>query len=442
MENMIKDFSPETASIFRQVLDADGGLLAIRHRGGNYVIESRWETAAQYDLTLLEAFGLPENCDGWSLWPGELRRTGEGYALPVSAEDPERGDDLEATLTFTGAEGRAWAVRPDAQMMHLDPWTQLGVMTSGIVWKGRSFPELLNAREREWMPLLLELCILNHWNVAGASDFPELKKRFPPELHARLDRLPTDDCDRFSRNVYQFLGILNRQKYGDLWWSLWQMVAWTQEEYPEPHTGESAPEPEITAYLRQQGYQGQWPNYHKRGTLQNNRWVRTNRRRYPVKKGSEAVFYIRFCPEEADFSIHCATELTDGADPRGFDFCRYACGGRRFVDTVHSRGPLEERLAIAVKKAELLPLTREERKTDGVISPLAVFFWTFLLAGGIGAVFFTIGMALLTLALALLFVGPGGISLVFTAGVWLQVFAGSWLLSGGVVGAILACLSL
>lgn len=430
MEEIWTDFAPETANIWKLLLDGEGGL-TIRREERDYVIESRWELAVEYDLILLGASGLPEECQGWSLWLGQLSREGEGYVLPITAENLENEEYREVTLRFSGAEGRAWAVRSDVEPLHLDPWQQLGAVAGGIVWKDRNFPGLVNDRERALMPLLGELCILNHWDLAEKGEFDELKGCIPPELHPWLERLGRDD-----KYVNRFRHIMTKGKYEDLWWSLWQTVAATQEGYPVPNQGPHDRADEITAYLHGRGYEGQWPEYRKRGMIRKNRWVPTGKGRHPVRKGAEAVFYIRFGTCGSQLTIHCATELLNGQEAIGFDFCRYTLGGRRFMNTVYSWGPLEERLEIALRKAELLPLTKQQRKTDGVISPLKIFFWIFLLVGGFAAVCFTAGMALLTMVLSLLFAGPSGLAGVFTGLPWLQLFTGTWLLTGGILGAV------
>lgn len=69
---------------------------------------------------------------------------------------------------------------------------------------------------------------------------------------------------------------------------------------------------------------------------------------------------------------------------------------------------LEQRVQIAIKRAKLQKLTKEERKAvDGFdISYWKLFFFIFILMGGAFAVLFTIGFMMLEIATCLLFAQP------------------------------------
>lgn len=446
MEDTLKDLQPAAAKVMKLALECEDGELFIRRREGGYVLENRFESAFEYDLTLLDGAGLPEECDGWSVWPGELRREGAGYILTATAENYSGEGWQEVTLTFSGAEARVRAVRADLEQWHARPWMQLSSAAYGIARKADCFPELLSDEERALLPLLRELGKLNFWGAQDEPGFPELKKRFPPELVKCLGKL--EKSRRWERNMKlsgRLQGILNRSNYEPLWITLWDELAQTQSRYPAQEQSCAEWEPSVTAWLHARGYEGAWPDYVRRGTIQKTRLVRSHGRRYLVRKGRDAVFYIR-CQGSAFGSdtyltMLCATELPEGASPKGFDSCRFDRGGRSFLSAIQPQGELEDRLALAVKKAELLPLTKQERKNEGQISPLPVFLWTFLLVGGFSAAVFTLGTGLLCLGITLLLQGPGGIAGMLTELPWMQLFAGSWVLAGGTVGAILAYLT-
>ncbi len=91
---------------------------------------------------------------------------------------------------------------------------------------------------------------------------------------------------------------------------------------------------------------------------------------------------------------------------------------------------------IVVKRAELRPLSRTERKLDGEVSSFKAFLWVFLLFGGFFAICMTLGLFLLSLLIAAMFQGSEGLFSFLADLPWLQTFFGSWVLSGVTLGLL------
>ena len=93
---------------------------------------------------------------------------------------------------------------------------------------------------------------------------------------------------------------------------------------------------------------------------------------------------------------------------------------------------------IAVKKAELIKLSKEEqKKIAGVkISRLKLFFFIFAAAGGLFSTLSTICFMLFTAAVCVILGQPQNIPSSFAEIPWLAMGLASWGLFGGAMGII------
>ncbi len=446
MEDILREFSEQTAAVMELLLKSEMDEQTIRRVEDGYLIECRCEIAFEYDVLLRGGAGMPEEDRRWSFGPGKLRREGDGYALTATLElvVEERWEDV--TLIFDRAETRVRAIRANQDLLYHDPWMHLSSTAFGIVRKAQCFPRLLNDRERELLPLLRELAALKHWGDNEKYTFPILKKRFPPELVPMLEALErAEKWEKLSRCSDRLDKALRLGKYVPLWEEIRLEILSSQINCPDRDMVNTQFAEEITATLRDHGYEGSYPDYRKRGSVAKTRWIPSRGRYHLVRRGTPICSYIRFhCDQGGEgtyFAIACGAELLKDDEPTSLERCRFDGDGKHFLDHVNHYSEsgddgLVKLVELAVKKAELLPLTRAEKKLDGQISFFTMFTWIFLLGGGFFAVCMTLGLAALSLVLGIIADGFSGLGEFMASLPWLQTFAGSWGLSGGTLGIL------
>ena len=444
MDEILKDFPGEYELLLQELLhDSEWGL-AVSRSGGDIVVRQREENCFAYDLTLKNCKGLPDNAVGQSLLIGKLRRDGDGYVLTGDLDDLDADDMVPVELRFTGLEISAWAIRPNLRLWQKDPWQALGLLCSGIVRKAEILPHLLHDGERELLPLMNELCAINWCIASKTKHFVELRRILPRELHRHLDRIErgSGKWERRRRHCDALVKKLNSSRYEHVWRDLWAHVAQTQMAYPDQSERSPELERSITAELHRMGYAGTFPDFTRRGTIARSRFVG----RHLVTRGAEAAFHIRVQVYSLDDRLNlnclCGTELLEaGAEPGDIERCAFRDGGLRFLRFANAWNVAPEdigpRLSLAAKRAELAPLSREERRMEGGLSNWRVFWLIFLIFGGCFSVLYTLGMALVSALEAAVFAGLDEVWKNLSAYPWLATLAGTWLLSGGVIGILM-----
>lgn len=444
MDEILKDFPTEYELLLQELLHGPEWGLEITRSGADIVVRQREENCFAYDLTLKNCVGMPDEAIGKSLLVGELNREGDEYVLTGDIDDPD-ADELEpVVLRFSGLEMNAWAIRPNLRLWQKDPWQALGLLCNGIVGKAELLPHLLHDGERELLPQMNELCAINWCMASRMERFVELRRIFPQELHRHLDRLEgtREKWERCRKCSDALLKTLKSSRYEHIWRDLWERIAQTQMGYPSGDPGNPELERRITGELRRLGYAGTFPDFTRRGTITRTQFVGHRL----VTSGTEAAFHIRVQLYSRDDYMNlnclCGTELLEaGAEPGDIERCAFRDGGRRFLRFVNAWDVAPEeiapRLSLAAKRAELAPLNREERKMEGVISNWRVFWLVFLIFGGCFSVLYTLGMVLVSGLIAAIFGGLDAVWESVATYPWLQMFAGSWLLSGGVLGLMM-----
>ena len=93
---------------------------------------------------------------------------------------------------------------------------------------------------------------------------------------------------------------------------------------------------------------------------------------------------------------------------------------------------------IAVKKAELRKLTKEEWKQYDVFSPSAfgLFLLAFIVMGGMFAILMTLAMVVLSVLVTVLFGQAGAIPEMMKEMPWQFLFGIAWIGFGGAMGII------
>ncbi len=250
------------------------------------------------------------------------------------------------------------------------------------------------------------------------------------------------------------------QKYEPLWRELYNLLVKTQKEYSSKASvafSELLDETRnnIQKLLESHGYSGTYPDFVKSGAIRGIRLADSYGMSYFTGTEKNVVYHIH-CTEEC-FNKHlmiefiCGTKLLRKNDTAGDAYsCLFNAKGRSFFQTISYESDyinndgeletnnLEQRVQIAVKKAELQKLTKEERKAIvGCDIPyLILFFLVFFVMGGLFGIFMTLGMALLAVLTCLIVRQPQAIPSIFMDIPWWALFLLAWALFGGAMGVI------
>lgn len=346
----------------------------------------------------------------------EMTRESDGYRMTAEYFDEEAEQTRELNLYFRDAETVLEVFR--AESAEERPWELLADLARVIRLKAEFGDEILNEREQRMMPLLGELVRFSRYDVETSCSpgFPELRGLFERYGYQELDKLVRNAEDalgtkrRHSR-INALKAKLNRVKYEPLWRELYQTVMESQQDYPrraESHPEFTALKKRIEWKLHQQGYRGKYPDFWKEGEVRRLHIAESYGQSYFLWNEKRAVFRIH-CEESVYFeelclSFQCATELLkSGQEPGDIHHCRFDSKGRTILRTVyHSNmedGALEQKLTIAMKKAELRKLDKVERKLDGNVNLLGLSLAILIFGGGYFALFMLVGMAVISTAI-------------------------------------------
>lgn len=435
----------EVRRVLQDMIDSEDGELLMHLRGSDLVVENRFDLCFTWKLTLKDVSGLPEKVnDRWLLWCKEIRADGDGYVLDGEVEGPELEDCLAVQLWFSGVEVELASVRADVVESQGRPWWALAAVANGIIRKREVAPQLMNESERELLPLLREIAMLTGWCGAEKLEFPLLRKRMEPELLPLLERVEQSgpEWKRLWKASDKLQRQLNRSRYEHIWRELYDEIAASQAEYPLKSRVSAQLRRRIEEKLRSLGYSGSYPDFVKCGEVRGLPVVESHGQTYFVFNEKNAVFHIHcreYLGSEGGVMIDfvCGTELLRRDETAGDILsCMFDARGRRLIGSVSyvqdmDDSQLERKIGIAVKTAELRRLSKEERRSEGMISGLMLFAVVYLLGcgllAGLAISFFVVVSALVT---ALLF-GWGEIRAMLREVPWMELFFFAWALFGG-----------
>ncbi|MGN1127218.1 MAG: hypothetical protein ACI4RI_07230, partial [Ruminococcus sp.] len=186
------------------------------------------------------------------------------------------------------------------------------------------------------------------------------------------------------------LDKLNCKEYEVLWREIFKIISEAQKDYPSQASvfvQSSVPEEtraKIQSLMENHGYMGEYPDFVKQGSVKGSPFVNSYGDGYFVNKKKIAVFHIHcteiFHGEDLVVEFLCGTEMLDKDETMGDIYsCLFNSKGNTFFTTVNYESDyfdesgeaqsqnLETRVQIAVKKAELKKLSKEERKEIGII---------------------------------------------------------------------------
>lgn len=195
------------------------------------------------------------------------------------------------------------------------------------------------------------------------------------------------------------------QKLEPLWRAIYEKIQQSQEGYPvkvEQHCDSTELEKKraaIQAFLHQQGFSGQYPDFVKTGNISGLHLADSYDQAYLCGMEKDARMYIR-CVESlqdnARLLVHflCGTALKQ-TSVQDIHSCLFNAKGQRLFwwvrdyDCVYDAeiAQTEERILrlaqIAVKKVQMQKLTKEEKKLYSFGSSEGMaWFWLWLLMGG------------------------------------------------------------
>lgn len=423
-------------------------------------------------LTLLDAHGVPDiKFDCLSFENGSLCKSNGEYTLLGEAENYADDVRIPFAIRFTEAKVSIAVYRADTQLYNGTPWMHLHSVAATILDKYFLPGDHLNDPEKELLPLLCEIGKLS----LGAripqeydnAEFPILRSYISnlkySELLIIIEQLEKDYTnakikDKLSRKLFS---LINTKKYEPLWRALYSPIAESQAEYPKRAEvcckAELLTETRsiITRLMEAHGYTGSYPDFVKKGSVGGIRLAESYDLSYFVGAEKNVMFRIH-CTEEY-FNGHltvqfiCGTEfLRKNEAPGDIYSCLFNAKGRRLYQTVNcsvgcfgengedDSDNLSERVGIAVKRAELIKLTKEERcAVYGNDAPvLRLFLSVFIIMGGMYSILMILAGILLSVIACLVFGQPETVPTMLTEMPWLALLLLAWVLFGGIMGIV------
>ena len=448
MEAILREFPEEVARVLADVMESEDGELILRREGADLILTPEVELCFTYELRLNGVEGLPEEvADGWLMDCGSLTREGSGYRLTGWVQTPDWDNDRAYSLTFRTATAAVRSVCPESGPDSMRPWIQLGAWASGLHRKARVVPQLMNEREMALLPLMEEIFEL-FW-LGGIQppreDFHLLRSRLTPELNRELDRLvrSAGNWKRYRRAEERFRSKLERVENLPIWQAVRDAFAASQDTGPvHPVDPEIAAQAE--AFFHDLGYSGSYPDFTKKGEIRGLRVARSFEMSYFVFRERNAVFYIHcqerwFNGELAGIEFLCGTELLrKGQSARGIDACRFHSNGRTFWRSVgwNAEEDLSRSLRMAVLKAELRPISRQDRDQHDLAAFGIVFLVTFLMGGAVFGLLLTLGLLVLSVLITAVLAGWAAVPEMMLAVPWGKLFLLGLAGFGGAMGIV------
>ena len=431
------------------------------------------DSCAGYDhiITLINATGIPKSEYDY-IYFRECAFINELNKYHLAGETARFTDDTEEAfeIEFDDAIADVKVYKAQEVMFSDTPWQHLQDIAITIYNKYSLSADCLNAKEQECFPIILELCKLSYRmvlpNEHDTPYFPELKKYMTkynyPKLLALTEKLETHyyDDKKGNRLAHKLLAELNFRQYEPMWRELHDILEASQSEYPTkvsvlyPREQLELKRKEISQLLKERGYTGTYPDFVKTGSINGLRVAETYDMGHLIFLEKNVIYHIH-CVEEY-FNEHlmieflCGTELLRKGEEQGDIYsCLFNANGRRYFNVVSYQSDfidengeiksddLNTYIDIAVKKAELKKLTKEERKLLQLDAPMwLMFLLFFVIVGGLFGIFMTVGLMAISIVIALVFGQPYTIPSMITDIPWWKCLAFCWIAFGGIMGFI------
>ena len=444
----------------------------IRKSGNDALINVDYGGSYDRTLTLINASGIPEGKTDWlSFENGSLIKQDDEYILNGEAEDDREGLMTPFAIRFSDARVDITLFRADEQMYGGTPWMYLKTVASDILDKYALSSEYLNDREKELLPLIAEIGKLSDWtdipDELRFADFSGLKSYIVEfgygELLPLIESLEKDfySDNKKHRIIKKLISKLNTQRYEPLWRELRDTIAESQSSYPSkaavccPAGLLNETRSNLQKLMESHGYSGKYPDFVKEGAIRGIRPAVSYDSCYFIGYEKRAMYYIHctedYFGEQLTVQFICGTEFLRKDETAGDVYsCLFNAKGRRLFRTVSYQNGhinpdeefeadgLERRVQIAVKNAELIKLTKEEREeTVGFNFPYwKLFLFAFIVLGGLSGIFMAIGFMLMTVVACLVLGQPQTIPSMLKDYPWGLILLLSWVLFGGFMGIL------
>lgn len=466
------DLAEEVKTTIWEMLEQNVYCGNIRKTGSDAQIDVNCCAGYNRTLTLINASCIPEGkIDCLSFENGSLIKCNNEYKLLGEAENYEEDLSMPFAICFTDAKVDITLFKANEQLFSETPWMHLQLIASNILSKYILPGEYLNEREKELLPLIAEICKLSYWSVIPgefqSADFSQLKSYIIAfqynELYPLIENLETEYFNNNikDRIIKKLICKLNHQKYEPLWRELYNHLVESQAEYPSkaalfyPINLLIETRSNIQKQMEAFGYSGTYPDFVKKGAIRGIHLAESYDMTYFIGPKNKVAYYIH-CTEEyvnehLIIQFICGTELLKKNETAGDIYsCLFNARGRRLFQTVsyesnhinhdgeNESDNLAQRIQIAVKRAELVKLTKNERKElIGFDIPWwTLFFTVFIVMGGLFSIFMTIGFMLITAAVCLLFGQLQAFPLLLSEIPWWLLLVLAWVLFGGAMGII------
>lgn len=424
-------------------------------------------------LTLKNVDAVPRDREGYFCenLTMVLKKEQNRFCFVGELEHPTEETAEIFALTFDGAEVEIEVYNSCNNMNFWnDPWDFLRKISFAIEMKAQLPGDYCNAKEKELLPLIREIVALEYWMELPEQEtisFEKLKKLTHQYGYIKAETLlgeletvkPVDH--KYYKNAKKLISVLCKKQYEPLWREIYNKIADSQADYPNKADSLcnkqllSKVRNDIQALMEAKGYIGTYPDFVKDSALNGIHLAQSYNMTYFVGMEKRTEYHIH-CYEsfqENDVLIIqfvCGTAFLkkDEDDTDIFD-CLFDAKGYRLFNTMHHYIPmqaeddafaddLETSVTIAVKKAECAKLTKHEQKQYyGESMPgFSLFFWTFLITGGM----FGISMTLITMLICIIATAAFGlfasIPEMLTALPWWLFLAIGWIGFGGAMGIV------
>lgn len=353
-----------------------------------------------------------------------------------------------------------------------NPWDFLCIISHSICAKADLSADYLNEKEKRLLPLLRDIVQVQYPNFED-DDIPSLyeleslfKSHGCEEAVTLLTKFrkvcsETNSYLKSSKIGTKLFNLLSQKKYEPIWREIFEKFRESQAEY----SGQAdvwcdekllkCTREEVQRLMESKGYEGTYPDFVKYGEIKNVRLAQACNMTYFVgfeKRVKHFVSCVEFFEENDSLTIQflCGTALLKKDDEEKDVFgCMFDSKGRRFFDSLNHRIPLnhededevcdlETAVSTAVKKAELLKLSKAEmRAYNGYIVPgFRYFLFVFLIFGGIFSIGMTLMMMLITVNITFLFGTWADVLDMLKSIPWMLILAIGWIGFGGVMGLI------
>lgn len=345
-------------------------------------------------------------------------------------EDPIEELAIPFALTFENAEAEVEIYNSCNNVTFWEnPWDFLHTITFAIGMKADLPGDYCNAKEKALLPLIKEIEALECWMKLPAQElisFSELKKTVhhygynkAEILLGKLETIKPGD-NNFYKTVKKFIAIFCQKQYEPLWRDIYNKISESQSEYQNKVDSLCDKEllmtvrNDIQKLMETKGYIGTYPDFVKEGALKGIHLESSYNMTYFVGMEKRVQYHIH-CYESFEENDYLMVKFLCGTaflkkDERETDIydCLFNAKGRRLFHTVHHYVPLEieedteadnleTSISIAVKKAECIKLTKEEQQEyyGKLIPGWGMFWWVFLIGGGMFGVIMTLAMMII-----------------------------------------------